>query len=366
MNHIASTNQHVKSNGTRPNFLAKTQTIRSVSTQFVQFLQTIIGLAKEKRRREFQKDLPKTNSKMASIEDIGKLLLENNKVIKDDIKQDIDAAKQEVLTSLDKTLLEQQKQIKGLTEKVAELEVKFEKQDDINLQKELSERRHNIILYKIEENEPSREALLTAIVKLLDEAIEDEIQTRDIDYLYRMGKKKEDGSRRPIIVRFTSLHKKEAVLRNWKYFVSKKIEVYEDFPKEVRERRKEILPWAKILKKKGMKATVRVDRLFVNGEYWTLSRAQEFVDEPPTEMQEMDENSDDNSPSNSKKRDRSSPMTESGASSIPKSTLPTSTAEKINDVFLVPSPIISSPRLKVPFVTTPQKNVQYTTIVNHD
>jgi hypothetical protein len=36
----------------------------------------------------------------------------------------------------------------------------------------------------------------------------------------------------------------------------------------------------------------------------------------------------------------------------------------MNEVFTVPSP--RTPKLTAPFVTTPQKNVQYTTIINND
>lgn len=309
---------------------------------------------------------------MATVEDVERLLKANNTVIRQEIKVDIDSAKDETINSINVTLTKHQEQIDALKNKITQLEDKDRKRDEDDLQREVVERRHNIILYKIEENEQSQGELLEAIVKLLNESVEEGVQTNDIDQIYRVGKKKNDGTRRPVLVKFISLIKKESIMRKWKFFNAKNIQIFNDFPAEIRERRKEILPLAKLLKSKGMKTSVKNDKLIVNGEHWSVAKAQEFVDEPPVEMEDLvvdkvaqGENL------RTKKRDRSSPAStnQSPSTHQKKQALSidiqtaSSSNERVKNLFLVPSPISSVNKLTAPFVTTPQKNMQYTTII---
>lgn len=125
------------------------------------------------------------------------------------------------------------------------------------------ERKHNVIFYKIQENEPSIEALQETMVKLLTEITNQTFELRDIDVLDRLGKKDENKSR-PIVIRFVSLLKRNSIIKNWKLFTQKNIEDSEDFPEEIRNRRKELLPILKELKSKGKKAIFRTDKLLVD------------------------------------------------------------------------------------------------------
>lgn len=304
---------------------------------------------------------------MATVAEIQKLLTDNNKVIREEIKEDIDEANKVLLTSINSTLSNHQDQIDSLKQKVTDLELKDSQRKENEVQKEVKERRHNVILNKIDETEESQEALFKAIVDLMNEAVEG-IDPSDIDYLYRLGKRRNDGARRPILVRFVCLHKKEAIMKKWKFFASKKIDIFEDFPVEIRERRKEILPVVKLLKERGMRASVRVDKLLVDGEFWSLARAQEIIDEPPEDMQNaVGPTLSDNLVN--KKRDRSSPIspdsapiTQKSKKNLPGLQIPPSGSK--TTVFTVPSPRTS--KLDAPFVTTPQKNMQYTTIIKND
>lgn len=171
---------------------------------------------------------------MATIEQIQKLLSENNKVFRGEIKEDIDGAKTELLESINSTLSEHQEQIDSLKKKVADLENREAYTKEINLKNEVKERRHNIILRNFEENEKSQDELLNKTVKLLSEATE--ITMNDIDFLYRLGRKRDDKSTRPLVIRFICLHKKESIMKNWKFFTSKKIDISEDYPTEKEER----------------------------------------------------------------------------------------------------------------------------------
>lgn len=246
---------------------------------------------------------------MASIADIEKLFKANNELLRKDIKKDIDDANKDVLEAIEGTLSLQQEQIKQLQNKVSEMEAKDQQRNEDELQREIKDRRKNIILYRIEENESSQEKLLDAIVKVLNEAVEENIEARDIDGVYRLGKKRDDGTRRPILIRFVSINLKNSIMKKFQFFKSRNIDIFEDLPKEIRDRRKEILPLLKLIKERGMKASLRADKLNVNGAYWSVPRAQEFIDDPPAEMEVSgsEEEQHGNQQGASQKRDRSSP-----------------------------------------------------------
>lgn len=227
-------------------------------------------------------------SEMATLDEFQKLLLANNSVIKSDItaakdevltelKKEIEEAKTGILDSVNKTLETHLVKINNLEQKVESLEVKDRQRLEYELQKEVVDKKHNVIIHKIEENEPSTEALQNAIVKLLSETTGQTIELRDIDVMYRLGKK-DQNKRRPILIRFISLLKRDLIMKNWKLFSDKNIDISEDFPDEIRKRRKELLPILKELKSKGMRASIRVDKLLVNGEFWSIERAKECID----------------------------------------------------------------------------------------
>lgn len=208
------------------------------------------------------------------------------------------------------------------------------------------------------------------MLKLLGEALEEVVEPRDIYDIYRLGKKS-NAARRPIRIKFVTLHMKKSTMKKYKFFNSKGIEIYDDFPKEIREHRKSMLPLMKQLKERGMRASLRANKLIVNGKNWTLSQAQEFIDDP---MDEIQNNTTENSPEKQSKdrhqngkRSRTSPTDKSPVHEPKKKppNLKLPHASKIK-AHTVPSPISSSPRLTTPIVATPQKNMQYTTIVRED
>lgn len=185
------------------------------------------------------------------------------------IKKEITEFKAEILKSVgDITTVH--------SEKIAKLEEKIEKIDERDLKNELEKRKNNIIFYKISEEESSQEALQTAMVKMLNKEVENSFELRDIDFMFRLGKKK-DGQMRPVLVRFLSKLKKDLVMKNRKTLAEKKIEVADDFPAEIRARRKIAAPLIKALKEKGYVASLKVDKIRVNDEIWSLEKAEEVV-----------------------------------------------------------------------------------------
>ncbi|KAL5274580.1 hypothetical protein ACFFRR_000970 [Megaselia abdita] len=139
---------------------------------------------------------------MASLEEIEKLLNGETKTIKESFQQDLQKTTLEILTAVNQTLSVHTEKILKLENAVQELNKKEEDRAERELQKDVKERKHNIIFYKIAENETSQDNLLTGMIEMLNEEVESSFEIRDIDFLYRIGKKWE-GVIRPILIRFT-------------------------------------------------------------------------------------------------------------------------------------------------------------------
>lgn len=304
---------------------------------------------------------------MASAAEIRSLLQENNSVIKKDIteaksevvaalKKDIEEAKTEVLATVNSTLQTHLLKIDLLEKKVEILEENDRQRNEKDLQREVLHKKHNLLLYKVEEDELSQEALQVNTIKLLSDITGQNIDIKDIDYMYRLGKK-EANKRRPIIIRFISLLKRDSIIKNWKLFSEKNMEISEDFPEEIRNRRKLLLPVLKDLKTRGLKVSLRVDKLLVNGEIWSTKRAEEFlrpIDQESEAPVHTSNKRKERSPSPSKHNNKKKPSLKLNVIGTPGSSI---------KEFFQPS---ISPATKSPVIVltrTPHKNEQVTTIV---
>lgn len=141
------------------------------------------------------------------------------------------------------------------------------------LEREIAEKKRNLIFYKVEEQEKSSEELTTGIINLLSMKINSNISSRDIDFIYRIGRK--GNTPRPILIGFTSLTLKEHVLKNKGKLVSECLGISEDFPQSIRDKRKEAAPLLKSLYEKGYKVFMKQDKIIVNGENWTMEKLLE-------------------------------------------------------------------------------------------
>lgn len=300
---------------------------------------------------------------MASADEIRELLKENNAVIKKDItdskaeimtelKGDIEKAKTEILNSVNSTLDAHLSKINVLEEKVDHLEEIDRQRTEKELQQEVLNKKYNVLLHKVEENEPTQEALITEIVKLLSEISGQNVEFRDIDVMYRLGRKSEN-KRRPILIRFTTLIKRNSIIKQWKLFAEKNIEISEDFPEEIRTRRRQLLPLVKDLKAKGLKTSLRVDKLLVNGELWSVAKAEDFL--APNVKNNQEEEEGDHQQSKKRKEDQkdSSPSDVNNRKKLPlKLNINKAALPSIKGFF---SPTASASKLELVRVQTPKK-----------
>lgn len=228
---------------------------------------------------------------MAITLDILKTLLEEQKK---DIFKNINDASERVMKNTDEKVgvlsekiekLEQIVETQGLI--IEKQEAYCAKHERQITQLELTVRKNNIIIFKVEENERTTEELLLLIIDLINKSNEQfDLIKNDIESCFRLGKKTE-GKIRPIRITFKSYEKKQKVLMGKKSGAT--FTIAEDLPKSVVEARKPLIPKLLELKKEGKRAHFKLDELVVEGKIWK-----------------------ENSPETSKKRSRSNENSPSG------------------------------------------------------
>lgn len=86
---------------------------------------------------------------------------------------------------------------------------------------------------------------------------------REIDGIYRIGKR-ENSKNRPIIIKFLARRKAIETISSRKNLKGSKIYISEDLPKEVIEKRKQLMPILKKHKAEGKRVMFKYDKLFVD------------------------------------------------------------------------------------------------------
>lgn len=194
--------------------------------------------------------LDNIDSHMGKVDDIEAKMSEIV-ALKDKVEK-LEVQQEENNTRLDSC----SKEIQTLTRLTSYLEAKVEDLENRN-------RRNNVIFYNL--IEPSSESwdacllTITALLRRLD--LHDEITC--IERAHRLGRK--HSGCRPVIVRFSHYKAKISILRNSRRFSSHGVSVGEDFSQNVRAKRRELLPFLREARKRGDRASLRFDKLWING-----------------------------------------------------------------------------------------------------
>lgn len=131
-------------------------------------------------------------------------------------------------------------------------------------------------MYKFPENETNSTELEENVIQLLNEKSGVNISSNHIESVFRMGKKTENSTKtRPVLISFLSLKIRNLFIQKTKKFVEAGFGLAEDFPKEVSEKRKMLLPVVKALKKENLRVVLKREKLLVEGEEWSLERVEE-------------------------------------------------------------------------------------------
>lgn len=216
---------------------------------------------------------------MATLEDIAKMMKENSEQLKD-IKKEVQESKAEIKKYVEEKLGDIISNINQLEEKVSYQEERLVKIEKRLLDRELADKKRNLILYQINENEKSPVALQETILQLLTENIDHTLSQADIDFVYRIGKKRNEP--RPIVIGFTTLTIKQAILKNKGNLSAKSIMLSDDLPDVIRRERRRLSPTVKALFNKGFKVFLKLDKIMVNGEHWSEEKALQVLSESKT------------------------------------------------------------------------------------
>lgn len=123
-------------------------------------------------------------------------------------------------------------------------------------------RLNNLILYGVKETEKSTVDLIEIIKKKFKDDLGITLEQRDVNTIYRIGKNKmENEKERPILLVFVNLWKKNEIMANKKKLKNMYVSV--DYPKEILDTRKKLLPKLEEERKKGNYAFINYDKLII-------------------------------------------------------------------------------------------------------
>lgn len=129
----------------------------------------------------------------------------------------------------------------------------------------------NVIVFGLKEQEhESSKDLQNKLIQIVTRHLRVDFIERDVDYITRIGKKKEPFSTpshaRPVLVRLVSMNKKLEILKNKNRLRRSSlpdVRIEEDFPPEVREKRKALLQEVEEHRRQGKIAYIKYDQIVV-------------------------------------------------------------------------------------------------------
>jgi len=186
---------------------------------------------------------------------------------------------------------------KELTWKVTGLEGNLARVEKVmdNMKEELLDlkarsMRDNLIIQGIEEGgqSESRDKLVWELRRVLANTLRmspHDIDKINVDRCHRIGAKKGNGKPRPVVYKITPSWAKDVILYNTRNIPrASRIKVFEQFPQEIQERRKRLIPVLKEKKAAKKKVRLAVDKLIIEGKEYrdpatpTLDMSSDTVD----------------------------------------------------------------------------------------
>jgi len=125
--------------------------------------------------------------------------------------------------------------------------------------------RSNLVFYNLPEVD--KEDSFATVRELLANKMEIDANSEiEIERVHRLGRKRDDGKPRPIVVKFLSYQDKEFIHKSAYLLKGTKFGIAEQFPKEIAETRRKLYPIMKKAKEEGNAVKLIKDKLFVNGQ----------------------------------------------------------------------------------------------------
>lgn len=195
-----------------------------------------------------------------------------------EIKQKVNTSS-DTIVKIDRGLLEAHDRIKDVDRQMAHLRHENETLKEKSIQQQARSMRDNLIFRGIQDTydpeENTEETLVNFIKTELE--IQDEINFHVVHRL----KPKPDKSPRGIVAKFERRKDKHRVLSAAIYKLKDKpnFGVHDQYPTEIIERRKQLIPFLKDARQKQHRAVLKEDKLFIDGRRF-IPRGP-FVPDPP-------------------------------------------------------------------------------------
>lgn len=138
--------------------------------------------------------------------------------------------------------------------------------------------RDNLLIMGLEETKGETYNMVEILVRsfLLEQLgiPEEEVKKIHFERAHRLGQRKEQGKPRPVVVKFSHSRRKEEVLALSKKLQGTRFFMTNQYPFEVVEKRRKLIPVMKTLKGKGHNTRLVADKLYVDGALYKFEEQQ--------------------------------------------------------------------------------------------
>ena len=157
-----------------------------------------------------------------------------------------------------------QNEIDKMLKKIQKVE---EEQKEKLLDLQCREMRDNLIFYGIdEEKDETDKDCINKVLNLVEEKLKVPFAKQiPIHRAHRMGRFQRNKTR-PIVAKFAYYPNREDIRKAAKNLEGTQYSIGQQFPKEIQDRRRELVPLLKEARHKGQKAHIAVDKLYIDGK----------------------------------------------------------------------------------------------------
>ena len=251
---------------------------------------SLVTPASKKRTRAQVSPQTDTANKMAKTFKLPKEAPAWARTLYDGITAKIDEIHDNLTTQInaiaeDKIVLENKVKIledrnKTLEQRINQLEIDNGTLQDKFLYQESYDRRLNLVFHGFSE---TTWEIQTQTEEVIQTFIKDKLKINDIkiEYVRRVGSRTNLSKPRPIVVRFSTLEDRQKVWKSRKIDLDE-IKIFQDFPKEINDRRRVLIPIlnkAKTLDTYKTNSYIYSDKLVINSKTYTVNTLSSLPDD---------------------------------------------------------------------------------------
>lgn len=175
---------------------------------------------------------------------------------------------------LSKTVEENKQKTEGNSCVMSRLKLELEESIKLNAQMkeeildlQCRSMRDNLLFYNIKEAQNKETEDCVRIIQDICSSELEIMEDVSIEIAHRIGKR-ESGKIRPIVVKFTRFPQRELVRKSAFKLKNTDLSISEQFPREIQDRRKQLLPVLKQAKANNRKMGFVKDKLFIDGRLY--------------------------------------------------------------------------------------------------